>query len=215
MVDLIVLTSLDHLLFKLKLLFTFFYKTTNLNEEVNCAEPSASVSIPCMYTCMAWSHGEKRYVLCHSKLVSVSEFSWDTKLHAIPPNVPKQTAEKFFNCFEKILRFRNKTRECWFSKKNGLKGKKSLLKRRHDIQPIDTQNNYTQLTGLHCHTQHNGAQNYGLWKKTHSISNFVVPYFLLLCWVSFGRVSFCWLSRRLLKQRGLIRRLNEDPVQKF
>jgi hypothetical protein len=40
-VDLLVLTSLDQLLYYLP-----FYKTNNLNEEVNCTEPSSSVSIP-------------------------------------------------------------------------------------------------------------------------------------------------------------------------
>ncbi len=39
------LTSLDELLSILKIPFTF-YKTSNLNEEVNCTEP-ASVSVPC------------------------------------------------------------------------------------------------------------------------------------------------------------------------
>ncbi len=40
MVDLLVLTGFDQLLFKLKLNF-LFYKTTYLNEEVNCTEPSS------------------------------------------------------------------------------------------------------------------------------------------------------------------------------
>jgi hypothetical protein len=31
----------------LKILFSFFTKTSYLNEEVNCTEPSPSVSIPC------------------------------------------------------------------------------------------------------------------------------------------------------------------------
>jgi len=44
--DLQVLTSLDKLIFRLKIVFTFFYKTSYLNEEVNCTEPSPSVSIP-------------------------------------------------------------------------------------------------------------------------------------------------------------------------
>jgi hypothetical protein len=39
-VDLLVLTSLDQLLFILKIVFTFFYKTSYLNEEVNGIEPS-------------------------------------------------------------------------------------------------------------------------------------------------------------------------------
>jgi len=42
-VDLLVLTSLDRLLFTLKIC----YKTIYLNLEVNCTEPSPSVSVPC------------------------------------------------------------------------------------------------------------------------------------------------------------------------
>ncbi len=45
-VDLLVLTSLDKLLLKLKTLFTS-YKMSWINEEVNCTEPSPSVCIPC------------------------------------------------------------------------------------------------------------------------------------------------------------------------
>jgi hypothetical protein len=45
-VDLLVLTSLDHLLFIVKLYFFLFYKTTYLNEEVNRTEPSPSVRVP-------------------------------------------------------------------------------------------------------------------------------------------------------------------------
>ncbi len=44
-VDLLVLTSLDKLLFKLKLIFPFF-KTTYLNEEVNFTESSTPVRAP-------------------------------------------------------------------------------------------------------------------------------------------------------------------------
>ncbi len=39
-IDFHVLTSLDQLLFILKILITYFYKTNNLNEEVNCTKPS-------------------------------------------------------------------------------------------------------------------------------------------------------------------------------
>jgi len=46
MFDPLVLTSLDQLLFKLKILFTFFYKTTSLNEEVNCTEPFPTAIFP-------------------------------------------------------------------------------------------------------------------------------------------------------------------------
>jgi hypothetical protein len=38
--DLLVQTSLDQLILNLKTLFTFFYKSSYLNEEVNCTEPS-------------------------------------------------------------------------------------------------------------------------------------------------------------------------------
>jgi hypothetical protein len=44
-IDLLVL-SLDQLLFILKILFAIFKTTSYLNEEVNCTEPSSSVSIP-------------------------------------------------------------------------------------------------------------------------------------------------------------------------
>ncbi len=45
--DLLVLTSLDQLFFKLKL----FFKTTYLNSEVDCTEPSPSVRVPCWDPC--------------------------------------------------------------------------------------------------------------------------------------------------------------------
>jgi hypothetical protein len=45
-VYLLVLTSLIHLLFMLIILFTFFYKLSYLNEEVNCTEPFPSVRLP-------------------------------------------------------------------------------------------------------------------------------------------------------------------------
>jgi hypothetical protein len=45
-VNLLVLTSLNLLLLIVKTLFTF-YKTSNLNEEVNCTEPSPSVRVLC------------------------------------------------------------------------------------------------------------------------------------------------------------------------
>jgi hypothetical protein len=38
-------TSLDQLLFKMKILFTFIQKS-NLNEVFNCTDPSPSVGIP-------------------------------------------------------------------------------------------------------------------------------------------------------------------------
>ncbi len=46
-VDLLVLTSLDQLLFAVMIFFYLCYKTSYLNEEVNCTEPSPSVSVPC------------------------------------------------------------------------------------------------------------------------------------------------------------------------
>jgi hypothetical protein len=45
-VDLLVLTSLDKLLFTQKILLFFFYKTSYSNKEVNRTEPSPSVSAP-------------------------------------------------------------------------------------------------------------------------------------------------------------------------
>jgi hypothetical protein len=46
MVDLHFITSIDQLLFKLKLYFPFFYKTTYLNEEVTCTEPFLQLAFP-------------------------------------------------------------------------------------------------------------------------------------------------------------------------
>jgi hypothetical protein len=51
-VDLLVLTSYAQLLFELKILYTSFYKTYFLKEEVNCTEASTSVSFP-------WSHTDR------------------------------------------------------------------------------------------------------------------------------------------------------------
>ncbi len=45
-VDLLEQTSLDQLLLIMQTLFTFDTKTTYLNEEVKCTEPSPSVSVP-------------------------------------------------------------------------------------------------------------------------------------------------------------------------
>ncbi len=50
--DLLLLTSLDQPLVILQTLFTFFYKTRYLNEEVNCTEPSPLVSIPWFVICL-------------------------------------------------------------------------------------------------------------------------------------------------------------------
>ncbi len=44
-VHLLMLTNLDRLIFTMKI-FHLCYKTRYLNEEVNCTEPSPSVSIP-------------------------------------------------------------------------------------------------------------------------------------------------------------------------
>jgi hypothetical protein len=44
--DLLVPSSLGQLLLKLKTLFTFLQKRANTYEEVNCTEPSPSVSVP-------------------------------------------------------------------------------------------------------------------------------------------------------------------------
>jgi hypothetical protein len=44
--DLLVLTSLNQLLYKLKKIFTFLQKTSYLNEEGNLTEPFPSVRIP-------------------------------------------------------------------------------------------------------------------------------------------------------------------------
>jgi hypothetical protein len=44
-VDFLVLSSSDQLILRLKILFTFVTKQVTLNEEVNCTEPSPSVSV--------------------------------------------------------------------------------------------------------------------------------------------------------------------------
>jgi hypothetical protein len=44
--DLLVITSLDQLLLKLQILLKFFYKTSYLNEVVNCTEPFTVQSLP-------------------------------------------------------------------------------------------------------------------------------------------------------------------------
>jgi hypothetical protein len=46
-VQLISLYQLISCFLKLKIVFTFVYKTSYLNEEVNCTEPSPSVGVPC------------------------------------------------------------------------------------------------------------------------------------------------------------------------
>lgn len=49
MIDLLVLTSVDQLIFKFKkYIFTFFARKSCLNEEVNCTGTSPSVSVPCL-----------------------------------------------------------------------------------------------------------------------------------------------------------------------
>ena len=45
-VDNLVLTSYDQFIFMLKILIPFVSKTSNLNEEVNCTEPSPLVCVP-------------------------------------------------------------------------------------------------------------------------------------------------------------------------
>jgi len=47
MADLIVHTNLDQLFYTENIIY-FLYETSCLNDEVNCTEPSYSVSIPCM-----------------------------------------------------------------------------------------------------------------------------------------------------------------------
>jgi len=47
-IDLLVPTSLYQLLFILKILLAISTKPATINEEVNCAEPSPSISILCL-----------------------------------------------------------------------------------------------------------------------------------------------------------------------
>ncbi len=46
MIDLFVLSTSNQLLFIEEIYFFLFYKTSYLNTEVNCTEPSPSVRIP-------------------------------------------------------------------------------------------------------------------------------------------------------------------------
>jgi len=48
--------------FNIETIINLFYKQSNLNEEVNCTEPSPLVSIPWFYTCKL-KHGMVRYVV--------------------------------------------------------------------------------------------------------------------------------------------------------
>ncbi len=50
-VDLLVLTSLDQLFIYIENIINLFYKTSYLNEEVNCTEPFPLVSIPWILSC--------------------------------------------------------------------------------------------------------------------------------------------------------------------
>ncbi len=51
-VDLLVLTGLDQLLFYIEGINYLCYQTSDLNEEVNCTEPSPSVSVPWVDQCV-------------------------------------------------------------------------------------------------------------------------------------------------------------------
>jgi len=55
-VDLLALTGLDLMLLIFATLFTFFPKTSYLNQEVNCTEPSLSVSV-------LWLYAQKRILM--------------------------------------------------------------------------------------------------------------------------------------------------------
>ncbi len=70
-IDLLVLTSLDQLLLKLQALLTF-YETRYLNEEVNCAEPSPSVSVPWFGISTRGRFVEQKLVL--SRSLGVTKF---------------------------------------------------------------------------------------------------------------------------------------------
>jgi hypothetical protein len=48
MVDVLVLTSLNQLVFALKKNVYLCYRASYLIEEVNCTQPSPSVSVPCL-----------------------------------------------------------------------------------------------------------------------------------------------------------------------
>ncbi len=49
-IDLLVLTNLDQLILVLNIFF-LFYKTSYLNKEVNCTEPSTSERVPRLMSC--------------------------------------------------------------------------------------------------------------------------------------------------------------------
>ncbi len=67
-VDLLVLTNLDQLIFILNILFTFFHKTSYLNEKSKCTEPSLPVSVPWMsnfhaHTYLSNNHHTDTYLM--------------------------------------------------------------------------------------------------------------------------------------------------------
>ncbi len=85
-VDLLVLTSSDQLILILKIWFIFFYKTSNLNEEINCT-PSVSVPWLGFSKHSSLSHRRVDYWLGYSKHSSLSrrradyqESLWTIKL---------------------------------------------------------------------------------------------------------------------------------------
>jgi hypothetical protein len=61
MIDLLVLTSSYLLLLVQKIFFLFSCKTTYLNKEVNCTEPSPSVRVPCKCKYLAVNHESKKF----------------------------------------------------------------------------------------------------------------------------------------------------------
>jgi len=67
-VDLLVLTSLDQLLWILKIYIYSFYKTSYLYKEVKCTEPSPSVSIPWL------GQNQKLAFHCDPKIVKLEIF---------------------------------------------------------------------------------------------------------------------------------------------
>ncbi len=67
-VDLLALTSLNQLLFTLKIYIVLFYKTTNLSEEMNCTEPSPSIRVPC-FNVLQCVHEKNSFLTNFIKLV--------------------------------------------------------------------------------------------------------------------------------------------------
>jgi hypothetical protein len=95
-VDLLVLTSRDQLIFILNILFSFFYKTSCLNEEGNCTELSPSESIPWMIPCkliglVSFLHVRRGYSWVNPGWAPLWQFPTQVRLAPLLDNTEKIT----------------------------------------------------------------------------------------------------------------------------